>query len=179
LEFWRGKDGIGSEPNYERTHSAMNDLEMHFEVSPQCQRAWQEAMKRDEHSGHVCLCGHPELAHKDGGLCDAGINICFCRKPSPALLVSDIRYFYKATRGPHEAHALSLGFRSLDKHSGSYTLVTDWVCGARECERRQNVGPVRMSSNGALTLKLRGDDNHKLICERCLFMKLNGSYVER
>jgi hypothetical protein len=35
-----------------------------------------------------------------------------------------------------------------------------------------------MSSNGALTLKLRGDDNHKLMCERCLFMKLNDSYVE-
>ena len=179
MEFWRGKDGIGSEPNYERTHSAMNDLEMQFEVSPQCQDAWLEATKRQDFSGRVCLCGHPELAHQDGALCKAGNDICYCRKPSPIVSVSDIRHFFRATKGPHEAHALSLGFRSLDKHSGSCTFVKDWVCGERECEQREGVGAVRMKKNGAIALGLSVHDNHKLMCERCLFMKLNGSYVGR
>jgi len=175
LEFWRGKDGIGSEPNQERTPSNMTDLEMHFEVSIQCQKAWQEAMKRSEHSGHVCLCGHPELAHKDGGLCNAGIDICYCRKPSLMLIVLDIRYFYKATKGPHEAHALSLGMLSYSKKNGFFRPVKDWVCGALGCEQRMGVGPVRMRNGRWVALRPSAKESHKLMCERCLSMKLNGS----
>ena len=148
----------------------------YFGVAHQCHGKLASLTERSSYKGDVCLCGHPVSEHVEGGLCQAGSNICFCRRASAVLSVSDTRHFYKATKGPHEAHALALGLKDLISHHGAANKLVEWKCQMKACSRTSKVGPVRMRSDVAISLGLSVHDSHKFMCERCLFMKLNGGY---
>jgi hypothetical protein len=129
-----------------------------------------------ERPGEICICGHGVDSHPHAGLCQAGSNICYCRGPKPVLWVSDKRSFYKATKGPHEAHALLLGLADLESKNGTYRELLPWICQSRNCGSKSRVGPVRMRSNSDLALGLSVHDYHRFMCDSCLFHQLNGSY---
>ena len=51
-----------------------------YKVSPQCRSVFGYLAPRDSSKGPICLCGHPDFTHVEGGLCEAGIGICYCAK---------------------------------------------------------------------------------------------------
>lgn len=160
--------------------TAENDyrnLRRHFEVSSQCRRKWEAMNPEERISGHICICGHPESSHEYGGLCSVGPSVCNCRRPRLALWVDDLRYFYRATKGPHEAHALVLGLGALIANRGSASYKIDWSCEMRSCSGTLRVNPARFRNGKNLSMGTSVHDTHKLICEPCLFMGLNGGYV--
>lgn len=148
-----------------------------YEVSILCLRKWRADSAETNSSGYVCICGHPESAHQSGGLCAVGSMACLCRKPRPAIWVDDIRFFYRATKGPHEAHALVMGIGELLSNGGMGRYVLPWICEMQSCKGRTGVNPARFRKNNALALGMSVHDNHKLICEPCLFRNLNGGYI--
>jgi hypothetical protein len=156
--------------------AARKELEAHFKVSRQSIDAWHMSNREKPEPGSVCICGHPETTHSQSGLCAAGVSICFCRAPKPVVNVSDVRYFFRATKGPHEAHALSLGLQNLRNCGGTGQFIARWQCQSEGCTRTQGVGPVRLRSGGLLSLGLSVKDQHRLMCETCLFTRLNGGY---
>jgi hypothetical protein len=172
---WSVKDSIGMLIEPSPAVRNVHELIAQFQVSKQCQSRWLDKYRDEPISGLICICGHPNVEHIDGGMCQAGSQICYCRKPKAALKVSDVRHFYKATKGPHEAHALVLGQNSLIACGGSWKREILWVCHFRGCNQIKGVNPVRMRNDVTLSLGLSAHDKHKLMCENCLFLELNGS----
>lgn len=149
-----------------------------YKVSPQCRRKWLEFADKSSGLSKICLCGHPTTAHSETGLCEAGISICCCRKPNPALIVLDGKYFFRATKGHHEGHALELGRRQYEVNVGKADELITWACSESGCQNTNGVSPVRMSKGTSLYMGLSPHERHKLLCERCLFVKLNGHYID-
>jgi hypothetical protein len=174
---WSPKEGHGFSPNYESKSTPARSLAPIFGVANQCLRKWMAMNPLEKLSGLVCICGHPEPAHADGGLCSVGPAVCVCRKPKAALWVDDLRFFYRVTKGAHEAHALVLGLQTLLATGGSATRSIDWVCDFRNCGGSVGVNPARFRNSTSLTLHMSVHDMHKLICEPCLFRELNGGYI--
>lgn len=148
-----------------------------WKVSSQCLKKWSQITEKHDMSGSVCICGHPEASHSSGGLCDMGYMVCVCRGPRPVIWVDDIRYFYRATKGPHEAHALVLGLSELTRGGGAAHYQIDWRCEYQGCTGRRAVNPARFRNSRDLALGMPVNDLNKLICEPCLFGKLNGGYT--
>lgn len=148
-----------------------------WRVSRQCLRKWSKITEQDVKSGTVCICGHPTASHEGGGLCDMGYLVCVCRRPRPVIWVDDIRYFYRATKGPHEAHALVLGLAELVRGGGTAQYQVAWRCEYRGCTGRISVNPARFRNASDLALGMPVNDLNKLICEPCLFRELNGGYT--
>jgi hypothetical protein len=170
---WSAMMSMTDGPNLATSLGDLDELIARFNVSRQCHSRWVDSYQAPLVSGYVCICGHPHREHVDGGMCRAGSQICFCRKPQRAMQVSDVRHFYKATKGPHEAHALVLGLNSLLADGGTSTRTMLWVCNLRACGRIQSVNPVRMRNSTTISLGLSAHDGHKLMCEPCLFRELN------
>lgn len=156
--------------------AARKELESHFKVARQSIGVWHSSNHERPEPGGICICGHAEKAHASSGLCAAGVAICFCRAPKPVIYVSDVRYFYRATKGPHEAHALTLGLHNLRNCGGTFEVIARWQCNTKDCPMTQGVGPVRLRPGGLLALGLTVNDQHRLMCEKCLFTKLNERY---
>lgn len=176
---WSTKDSIGPiaqfDPDKEH-REAIDKILAHFDVFDRCRKNWQLWNSFEREAGSVCVCGHPERGHSEGLFCLTGDNVCFCPKFVRALVVSDIRFFYQVTLGPHDAHALSRGLRRLSSKGGTYSLPAPWTCCSKNCSNRTKVGPVRVRGNGGPSLGLSVNDKHVLMCERCLVSKLNGSH---
>jgi hypothetical protein len=153
------------------------ELEKHFRFTKQAIQVWQGLNDGQPIPGLVCICGHPDQTHGQPGLCGAGDRICFCSAPRSILRVSDIRYFFRATKGPHEAHAMTLGLQTLISQGGEYELVVRWQCQTVNCMGSQGIGPVRFRPGGKLAFHLPLHEQNRLMCERCLFTKLNGSFL--
>jgi len=170
---WSEMVSITDGPNLAIPPGGIGELITRFKVSKQCHDRWVDYYQASPVPGFVCICGHPDKEHVDGGLCQAGSQICFCRRPQTAIQVSDVRHFYKATKGPHEAHALVLGLNSLLTDGGRSVRIMPWDCNLRGCSQIQGVNPVRMRNSTTISLRLSINDTHKLICESCLFRELN------
>ena len=138
-----------------------------FLLHPECQAIWNKHFPPATFVGEVCACGHPAEIHV--GMCEAGANVCLCREPRAVAKVSDIRYFFRATKGPHEAHALQLGLSALLASGGSYNMIGSWSCEVSDCTNRDSAMPVRMRGGYSPTLKLPVNDLHRFMCEECLF----------
>lgn len=149
----------------------------HWRVSSQCLNSWSRINDLHDKRGMVCICGHPEVSHSGGGLCDAGSLVCLCRRPRPVIWVDDIRYFYRVTKGPHEAHALVLGLTELMLEGGVAHHQIDWQCEHRGCTGKLGVNPARFRNAKDLALGMPVQELNKLICEPCLFRELNGGYI--
>ena len=147
-----------------------------YQVSQQCRGEFRPLAVEADAQGNVCMCGHPEVTHSEGSLCVAGVGICYCNKYSKALRVSDIRYFFRATKGPHEAHALVLGLNALCRDGGNFSQLVVWQCSMPECGHIKRVNPVRMSKGTKPTLGATALERHKLVCEECLYRVLNGGF---
>lgn len=150
------------------------DMRTHFGVAPQCADKWLEYSNVASSKSEICICGHPEITHKDSGLCVAGVNVCFCRGHEPVVIASGILTFFSATKGPHESHALLRGLYRLRAVGGSFSTIGTWLCSDSDCRRSLKVGPVRMRNRRDLSLHLSVTDQNKMLCERCLFIRLNG-----
>lgn len=176
---WSGKVDIGAQefehPDVLMQKARLESLKF-FDVSEQCFKKWSEIPTSDSYPGNICICGHPNTSHIDGGLCVAGQNICYCRQPRDVIWVSDTRHFYRATKGPHQAHALELGIVNLTGGGGTFSRIVEWKCQSKDCVSSTRVGPVRKRGSGELSLGLSVTDNHKFMCERCLFIRLNGGF---
>jgi hypothetical protein len=170
---WSAKVLIGESQNPVATGEGFHDLIKQFQVSVQCQSRWRDSFNPWPMPGSICICGHPNMKHKNGGICQAGNEICNCSRSQTALSVSDVRYFFRATKGPHEAHALVLGLNSLNLSGGSSEKTMPWVCNFGDCNRIKGVNPVRMRNKTTLAMGLSIHDKHILMCEPCLFQKLN------
>ena len=158
--------------------SSARDLLVQFKVSSQCRSVWLRCYLPMPVKGEICMCGHPVLDHAGGGLCGAGLFICCCRKPAPAILVSDTRHFYKASKGPHESHALVMGVETLVNSGGEFLRIVPWICTVRGCGRKKGTNPVRLRTPNHLAMGLSVQELHQLMCEPCLFQKLNGGYLD-
>ncbi len=172
---WSVIDELGAQQVADAPRQDAQELVTVFQVSKQCQTRFLDRHCSEPVAGFICICGHPNVEHVDDGMCQAGSNICYCRRPRPALRVSDLRYFYRATKGPHEAHALVLGLGSLTQSGGSSSQEIPWVCNSPNCRQVQGVNPVRMRNANILSMGLSVHDKHKLMCEPCLFRALNGN----
>ncbi len=170
---WSAKVLIGESQDSGSTGEAFNDSIAQFQVSVQCQSRWRDSFHPWPISGPICICGHPNMKHKNGGICQTGNEICNCRRSETALNVSDVRHFFRATKGPHEAHALVLGLSSLNLSGGSSQPTKPWVCNLGDCTRIKGVNPVRMRNKTTLAMGLSIHEKHILMCEPCLFQKLN------
>lgn len=153
------------------------EQEKHFRFTKQAIQVWQGLNDGQPIPGLVCICGHPDKMHGQPGLCAAGDRICFCPASQPALRVSDIRYFFRATKGPHEAHAMTLGLNTLIYRGGEHEIVAPWRCYTVNCTGRQGIGPVRFRPGGKFAFHLTFHEQNRLMCERCLFTRLNGSFL--
>lgn len=171
---WSAKVSIGELSDREISRGVLHELFAQFQVPKQCHSRWTENFRLWPIAGLICICGHPNNEHIDGGTCHAGKHICYCRKPRTAITVSDVRYFYRATKGPHEAHALVLGVNALALSGGRSKREIPWRCDFRRCGQIAGVDPVRMRNEFTLSMSLSVHDNHKLMCEPCLFRELNG-----
>lgn len=158
--------------------SNARDLLVQFKVSSQCRQVWLRCYQPRPVEGEICMCGHPVPDHSGGGLCAAGLGICCCRKPAPAILVSDTRHFYKASKGPHESHALVMGIETLRNAGGKFLRIVPWICKAPNCGRKKGTNPVRMRTRYNLAMGLSVQELHQLMCEPCLFQSLNGGYLD-
>jgi hypothetical protein len=172
---WSSLEAIGAQGT--SPDSDTRETSKQFDVDSQCLQKWKADFAGSKSNGNVCICGHPELAHNGGGLCAVSSMACVCRKPRLAVWVDDIRFFYRATKGPHEAHALVLGLGSLLTSGGDGRYLLPWVCEMRSCGGRLGVNPARFRNSNTLSLGMSVHDTHKLICEPCLFRNLNGGYV--
>lgn len=145
-----------------------------FGVSKHLVNYWLEAAtSTDPVPGEICICGHPSSAHQFGTYCIVGPRVCTCSKPEPVLWVSDVRYFYKATKGPHEAHALIAGIQDLVSQGENLVRLVRWGCSIRGCINWEQVGPVRLK-RGRPTLKVVNEhEKNVLLCEDCLYRYCN------
>lgn len=141
-----------------------------YHVHAQCQAAWNERYAPPQGQGEICICGHPMFAHD--GMCTIGTDLCTCMQPEAFIQVSDTRHFFRFTKGPHEAHALSLGIQNLLNAGGQATITKPWLCSVKGCERQSGVLPVRMRSGNIPTLKVSVADLNRLLCDSCLQKKL-------
>lgn len=172
---WSPMESNGNPPKY--SGPELREYASHWKVSSQCLNKWLNISTRTDLSGNVCICGHPEHSHVDGGLCNAGSTICVCRKPRLVLWVDDIRYFFRATKGPHEGHALVLGLTALLQGNGKAQYQIEWRCEYQSCGGKVGVNPARFRNGIDIALGMPVNDLNKLICEPCLFRKLNDGYV--
>jgi hypothetical protein len=176
---WNGsvsiRDAALSNPD-DSLRKARQDFLAYFGMAHQCENKWVNLTDPMSYQGGVCLCGHPVSEHVDNGLCQAGLNICFCRRAKVVINVSDTRHFYKATKGPHEAHALLTGLAGLRASNGKGVKLVEWKCQTKGCSSSSKVGPVRMRRDVDLSLGLSVHDSHRFMCEKCLFIRLNGGY---
>jgi len=170
---WSAEVSIGQLQERELSRAALHELFPQFQVPWQSQSRWMDSFNFWPIAGLVCICGHPNKEHRNGGICQAGKEICNCSRSETALNVSDVRYFFRATKGPHEAHALVLGLNSLNLSGGRSKPEIPWVCNFGDCNRTKGVNPVRMRNKTTLAMGLSVHDKHILMCERCLFQKLS------
>ena len=177
---WDWRDWSALESVGDADRLATHDLRMYsrnWSVSSQCLSAWRQLVDTNQKSGYICICGHPTVAHNAGRLCGVSPYVCACIRPRSVLWVSDVLYFFRATKGPHEGHALVLGLGSLLKSGGSAQYQIAWRCEYQGCEGNVLVNPARFRNSKDLALGMPVHDLNKLICEPCLFRKLNGGYV--
>jgi hypothetical protein len=149
-----------------KTPKVKEKIMENYSVHPKCELAWSKLYQPSDFQGEVCLCGHPMAAHN--GMCDVGRDVCLCTDPNPVIEVSDTRYFFRSTKGPHEAHALVLGVSALMKNGGSVQIDNPWRCFVKECSSQAKALPVRMRTGNVPTLKLSVNDANKLLCSSCL-----------
>lgn len=145
-----------------------------FGVSRHLVNHWLGATaSTDPVPGEICICGHPSSAHQFGTYCIVGPRVCTCSRPEPVLWVSDVRYFYKATKGPHEAHALTTGIQDLVSQGENLVRLVRWGCCIRGCTNWELVGPVRLK-RGRPTLRIVNEhEKNVLLCEDCLYRYCN------
>lgn len=174
--LWSETLPVGVAEHIRQAAISVSEAYTRFKVSPQCRPGFTEAVWNEHVAGYVCICGHPEVSHNGGILCEAGIGICYCARYSKTLRVSDVRYFFKATKGPHESHALVLGLSDLLASGGSSTSQVVWQCSFAECGQMQRVNPCRMGKGRKFTLGATALERHKLVCEACLYRGLNGGF---
>jgi hypothetical protein len=172
---WKALEGFG--PFSSLSSQEVTAASRPWSVSSQTLRKWKDLSNLENFKGYVCICGHPEILHREGGLCSAGHTVCVCPKSRRVLLVDDIRYFLRVTKGPHEAHALVLGLTALEAKGGLAVKQIEWRCEYKSCGGITGVNPARFRNGVTLALGMPVHDLNRLICEPCLFLELNGGYV--
>ena len=146
-----------------------------FQVSKHAIKRWlEDSQANAPWSGDVCMCGHPMALHQFGIQCLIGPRICTCVSPKAILRVSDLRYFYNASKGPHEAHALIRGNRALEERAGKSVQLLPWVCCIQGCTDGQFVGPVRLGDGRPTLRVVLNHEKNVLLCEDCLYRYSNG-----
>ena len=172
---WSALETVGY--SYSSVSLELREESRHWNVSSQTLEKWGKLSSLDNFTGLVCICGHPVVLHSEGGLCEAGDTVCVCPKPRTALWVDDIRYFFRVTKGPHEAHALVMGLATLKQNRGEAVRQIDWLCEFKSCQGVVGVNPARFRNSENLAMGIPVRDLNRLICEPCLFRKLNGRYL--
>jgi len=136
-------------------------------VHPECKEIWDATFPPPSFDGDVCICGHPLEIHDR--LCKAGATVCLCQDARAVARVSDTRYFFRSTKGPHEAHGLQLALSALSSAGGTFEKLQPWNCEVKECPTKGPALAVRMRGGYIPTLKLPVIDLHRFMCEDCLF----------
>lgn len=154
----------------------LREASRNWNVSSQASGKLGELSSLGSSRGLICICGHPVILHAESGLCRSGAIVCACPKSRPALLVDDIRFFLRVTKGPHEAHALVMGLSTLEEKGGQAVKQIDWRCEYKSCGGVMGVNPARFRNSSTLALGMTVRDLNRLICEPCLFRELNGGY---
>jgi hypothetical protein len=153
---------------------SLRKLREHFGVHNNQWEKWYELTHGLNKSGNVCRCGHPiELHDGSAGLCGIDTKICCCTEPNVAAKVSDLRYFFRASLGPFESHALARGLKLLVEAQGAYELSENWTCLVRNCASQTRVGVIRTNQNNQLRLRASVTERHIFMCETCYLARLN------
>lgn len=173
--FWSAETtGSSNHPNADGwILAAERRIRAYFGVAGDCTNVSLSFGHNTETEGVICICGHPVEAHPEDGMCSVSPNICLCRGAKAVLWVSDKRFFYKATKGPHESHALLLGIADLESKLGRTSEVIPWVCRSKRCLSTSKVGPVRMRNGNKLALHVSVTESHAFMCETCLIQRLD------